>query len=70
MFLGIFRLKFLLTNIFLISSITVYKTVNDPETEHFFIVKEIYNKKIADSRTLQAILKTNQQKPFFVTEIL
>jgi len=33
-FLGIFRL-FLLKNTFLISSITVYKTVNDLETEHF-----------------------------------
>jgi len=33
--LDIFKLKFLLKNIFLISSITVYKTVNDLETEHF-----------------------------------
>jgi len=31
-FLGIFRLKFLLINIFFIE---LYKTVNDLETEHF-----------------------------------
>jgi len=35
-FLDIFRLKFVLKNIFLISSITVYKTVNNLKTEHFF----------------------------------
>jgi len=40
-YLGMFKLKFLLKNIFLISSITVYKTINDLETEHFFFVTKI-----------------------------
>jgi len=34
-YLGMFRLKFLLKNIFLISSITAYNTISDLETEHF-----------------------------------
>jgi len=44
-FLGIFKLKILLKNIFLISSITVYSTVNDLETEHFYLVTKINNEK-------------------------
>jgi len=43
-FLGMFRLKFLLKNIFLISSIILYKTVNDLKTEHFSRNKN-YNEK-------------------------
>jgi len=42
--LGIFRLKFLLKNIFLFF-FQLYKTVNDLETEHFFSLTKIHDEK-------------------------